>query len=139
MMRYLAIALILMSAGAASASTPEDAQRSDLVGKVWASTDASAAPGTFRIFLADGTLVMDSCGETYRLSPWRRIDDRHIDWTEDGIRIGAEIAELTADRLRLRIQLRSEIKEESYRPAKVPSVCPDMPRREGPVPGHQSL
>jgi hypothetical protein len=45
-------------------------------------------------------------------------------------------AELTADRLRLRIQLRSEIKEESYRPAKVPSVCPDMPRREGPVPGH---
>jgi hypothetical protein len=57
-------------------------------------------------------------------------------WTEEGIRIGAEIAELTADRLRLRIQLRSEIKEESYRPAKVPSVCPDMPRRDGPVPGH---
>jgi hypothetical protein len=136
-MRYLAIALILMLAGAAgSASIPEDAQRPDLVGKVWASTDVSAAPGTFRIFLADGTLVMDSCGETYRLSPWRRIDDRHIEWTEDGIRIGAEIAELTADRLRLRIQLRSEIKEESYRPAKVPSVCPDMPRREGPVPGH---
>jgi L-alanine-DL-glutamate epimerase-like enolase superfamily enzyme len=71
-----------------------------------------------------------------RRTACRRIDDRHIEWTEEGIRIGAEIAELTADRLRLRIQLRSEIKEESYRPAKVPSVCPDMPRREGPVPGH---
>src|SRR4029450_7342440 len=74
-----------------------------------------------------------------RRTACRRIDDRHIEWTEEGIRIGAEIAELTADRLRLRIQLRSEIKEESYRPAKVPSVCPDMPRREGPVPGPSPL
>jgi hypothetical protein len=34
------------------------------VGKIWLSTDASAAPGTFRIFLPDGTLVMDLCVET---------------------------------------------------------------------------
>jgi hypothetical protein len=41
------------------------------VGKTWMSSDSSAAPGTIRIFLPDGTLVMDSCGETYRLARWR--------------------------------------------------------------------
>jgi hypothetical protein len=105
------------------------ARQPDFVGRVWVSTDASAAPGTFRIFLADGTLVMDSCWETYRLAPWRPIDHRRIEWTEDTVRIEAQITQLTAERLQLRLQLRGEVKEETYRLAKVPTVCPDMPRR----------
>ena len=104
------------------------ARQPDLVGRVWVSTDASAAPGTFRIFLADGTLVMDSCWETYRLAPWRPIDHRRIEWTEDTVRIEAQITQLTAERLQLRLQLRGEVKVETYRLATVPTVCPDMPR-----------
>jgi hypothetical protein len=98
------------------------------VGRVWLSTDASAAPGTLRIFLADGTLVMDSCWETYRLARWRQIDDRRIEWTEDTARIEAQIIQLSRERLQLRLQLRGEVREETYRPAPVPTVCPDLPR-----------
>ena len=39
---------------------PREAQ-APFVGKIWIATDPSAAPGTFRIFLPDGTLVMDLC------------------------------------------------------------------------------
>ena len=105
------------------------ARQPDFVGRFWVSTDASAAPGTFRIFLADGTLVMDSCWETYLLALWQPIDRRRIEWTEDTERIEAQITQLTAERLQLRLQLRGEVKEETYRLAKVPTVCPDMPRR----------
>jgi hypothetical protein len=100
----------------------------EIVGKVWVSTDKSAAPGSFRIFLPNGTLVGDSCWETYRLAPWRTVGDCRIEWTEDTARIEAQITELTDDRLQLRLQLKGEVKEENYRPASVPAVCPDMPR-----------
>lgn len=56
------------------------------VGTIWISTDPSAAPGTLRIFLPDGTLLMDSCGETYRLARWQAIDERRIEWHEDTAR-----------------------------------------------------
>lgn len=98
------------------------------VGKVWVSTDASAAPGTFRIFLPEGTLVMSSCRETYRLAPWRMIDADRLEWTEDTARIEARVTQLTSDRLQLRLQLRGHVEEQTYRPAQVPGVCPDMPR-----------
>ena len=83
---------------------------------------------TIRIFLPDGTLVMDSCGEGYRLVPWRWLDNARIEWTEDTARIEARIVELTNSRLQLRLQLRGETKDETYRLAAVPTVCPDMPR-----------
>ena len=65
------------------------------VGKTWLSTDPAAAPGTFRIFLADGTLVMDSCFETYRLARWEALDERRIAWQEDTARIEAEVDDAT--------------------------------------------
>ena len=92
--------------------------------KTWMSTDPSAAPGTLRIFLPDGTLVMDSCGETYRLARWRALDERRIEWQEDSARIEAEVTQVSSDRLQLRVHLR-ELKEENYRLAPVPFVCPD--------------
>jgi hypothetical protein len=39
------------------ATASRDAQTT-FVGTVWISTDATSAPGTLRIFLPDGTLVM---------------------------------------------------------------------------------
>jgi hypothetical protein len=95
------------------------------VGKTWMSTDPSAALGTLRIFLPDGTLLMDSCGETYRLARWRAIDDRRIEWQEDNARIEAEVTQPSSEQLQLRMQLVSELREENYRLAPVPFVCPD--------------
>jgi hypothetical protein len=74
---------------------------------------------------ADGTFVMDSCGETYRLARWRAIDERRIEWQEDGARIEAEVTQVSPDQLQLRLHLVREIKEENYRLAEVPFVCPD--------------
>lgn len=129
----LGVTLLLLLTGACKApqsrgSSGKAEHQAELVGKVWVSTDASAAPGTLRIFLPDGSLVMDSCWETYRLAPWRRIDERRIEWTEDTARIEAEITQLTNERLQLRLQLTGGPKDETYRPAQVPTVCPDMPR-----------
>jgi hypothetical protein len=98
------------------------------------STDAAASPGSLRIFLADGTLLMDSCGETYRLSTWRTLARGRIEWTEDGARIAADVSQPRPGELRLRLHLRSQIKDERYRLATVPFVCPDarpavQPRR----------
>jgi hypothetical protein len=95
------------------------------VGTTWVSTDPSAAPGTLRIFLADGTLVMDSCGETYRLARWQVVDERRIAWEEDGARIDADVAQPTPDTFRLQLHLVDGIKQETYRRATVPFVCPD--------------
>ena len=95
------------------------------VGKTWLSTDSSAPRGTIRIFLPDGTLLMDSCGETYRLARWTSIDASRIAWDEDGARIEADVSQAGADVLELRLQLKSEEKIERYRLAQVPYVCPD--------------
>lgn len=96
------------------------------VGKIWISTDPSTAPGTLRIFLPDGTLLMDSCGETYRLARWQAIDERRIEWHEDTARIEAEVTQVGSDALQLRLHLVSELKEENFRLASVPFVCPDQ-------------
>src|SRR5687768_11536499 len=96
------------------------------VGKTWLSTDPAAAQGTIRIFLADGTLVMDSCFETYRLARWEALDEKRIAWQEDTARIEAEVDDSTTGQLRLRLHLTQEIKDESYRVAPMPFVCPDV-------------
>jgi hypothetical protein len=101
----------------------------DFVGKIWISPDTSAPRGTLRIFLPDGTLVMDSCWETYRLARWETVGERRIAWAEDTARIEAEIVRAAPDQLDLRLQLvGGDVRNESYRLAQVPFVCPDMPR-----------
>ncbi len=127
------LALALLSACSApppAASPPpqEKQKQPEFVGKTWVATDPAAAPGTFLIFLPDGTLVMDSCWETYRLARWRAIDDRRIEWTEDTARLESQITRLTDEELQLRLQLVGEVKDETYRLAQVPWVCPDMPK-----------
>ena len=96
------------------------------VGKIWMSTDPSAAPGTLRIFLPDGTLVMDSCGETYRLARWRAIDERRIEWQEDTARIEAEVTQESSDHLQLRLHLVQSSRKNTTAWLRCPSCVPTL-------------
>lgn len=134
-MKRLALVLAVAAAWACAAPPPEredsaasNGEPDQLVNRVWLATSPSAAPGTIRLFLSDGSLVMDSCFETYRLARWKRLTDRRIEWTEDTARIEAEIVELSENAMRLRLHLVGEVQEQSYRVADVPTVCPDMAR-----------
>ena len=80
--------------------------------------------GTLRIFLPDGTLVIDSCWETYRLARWQMTGDRQIEWQEDTARIAAEITQLTDEQLQLRLRLTGGLKEENYRRVPAPFLAP---------------
>jgi hypothetical protein len=104
------------------------AQGVEITDRVWLRTDSSAAPGTLRIFLSGGTLLMDSCWETYRLSEWRQASDSVVTWREDTSEIEARVVAVSADRLTLRLSLSSGPSDEHYRQATVPWVCPDVPR-----------
>lgn len=106
----------------------EDAGNANpLLNKVWVRADSDAAlPGPMQIFLADGTLVTDSCWETYRLSKWQQVSASAINWEEDGTTINADIAELTQTELVLNLKLGSDVQELRYVTATVPYVCPDM-------------
>lgn len=98
-----------------------------LLNKVWVRSDADQSlPGPMQIFLADGTLVSDSCWETYRLSKWQQVSDTAISWDEDGMTINADISSLTESELVLSLKLGSEVLEQRYALATVPYVCPDM-------------
>ena len=140
--KYIVVAcLFLCACSEAPTSNPpsqEAPQRTqpDYVGKVWISTDPSAALGTLRIFLPDGTFVMDSCGETYRLARWRRLDERRLEWHEDSARIEAEVTQVSADQLQLRLHLVRELKDEHYRLAQLPFVCPDARPSQGTFGGY---
>jgi len=114
--------ILLTSCGPAPVEVP---QERSFVAKTWLSTDSSAPLGTIRIFLPDGTLLMDSCGETYRLARWTSMNDTRLAWEEDTARIEADVTQAAADVLELRLHLRSEVKVERYRLARVPYVCPD--------------
>ena len=114
-----------------TSDTAEDAGDDDnpLLNKVWVrDQDDSASPGSMQIFLSDGTLVTDSCWETYRLSKWQQVSETSISWEEDGMTINADISSLTADELVLSLKLGSDVQEQRFVPATVPTVCPDMPR-----------
>ena len=98
-----------------------------LLNRVWVRSDEdSALPGPMQIFLADGTLVSDSCWETYRLSKWQQVSDTSISWDEDGMTINADIASIDGDQMVLNLKLGSEVLEQRFVSAKVPYVCPDM-------------
>lgn len=108
-----------------SQSQPADT----FTGKVWVQAGSPDLPGPMRIFLADGTLVMDSCWETYRLAQWRKESEGALVIVEDGMEIPVQVVNASTDELHLRLKLAAgEEKDEIYRPATVPYVCPDMPR-----------
>lgn len=124
-----AIALSVVLSGEDVLATPQDSASNQpspsFVGKAWVSNDTNAAAGSLRMFLPDGTLVMDSCVETYRLAHWRPLDARRIEWQEDGARIQAVVTQPARDQLKLRLHLGRDLKEENYRLARVPFTCQD--------------
>jgi len=117
------------STSSEQSSENKDDESSSLTNKVWIKAgDDAALPGVIKVFLSDGTLVQDSCWETHRLSPWQMTDAKSLTWNEDGTDIDASIAKLDADELVLSLKLKGGDVEEHYKPAPVPSVCPDMPK-----------
>lgn len=114
-------------AGTAAEPAPA-AEAAPYANRLWASTDAASAPGSLVAFFSDGTLMMDSCGEGYRLSRYEAVSDSLLRWTEDGVPVEAQILEASAGSLRLQMNLQGGPIEEAYRPAEVPFVCADTPR-----------
>lgn len=99
-----------------------------LVNHVWARSDSTGLPGVMRIFLSDGTLVMDSCWETYQLTRWRAQSDSVVAWQEGSAEVRGTILELAGENLVLRVDLVNGSQDEHYRAASVPYLCPDMRR-----------
>lgn len=99
-----------------------------LTAHAWSTSDPSTPAGTLLIFTEDGTLLMDSCFETYRLCKWSMVGDSVVTWQEDGVEIRATIAAASPTELTLRIALKAGEAEQHFRPATVPFTCPDMPR-----------
>ncbi|WDR05373.1 hypothetical protein PSQ90_13945 [Devosia rhodophyticola] len=100
-----------------------------LLNRVWVRTDTDdGQPGTMQIFLADGTLVSDSCWETYRLSIWQQVSKTAISWDEDGVTINADIAALSSSELVLKLDLGREVQEQHFTAASTPYLCPDVPK-----------
>ena len=99
-----------------------------LENRVWIDQDREAAKGTLRAFLTDGTLVMTSCVETYRLAPWRWVDGATLVWEEDGRNLRAEVALVEKESLALVIDVGDETITRRYKAARSPVVCPDLPK-----------
>ena len=113
-------------------SPPKPAARAEppvadaLLNTVWSRTDGGGPPGEIRIFLADGTLVQDSCGEVYALRKWRRLSAEEIVLVED-VEIPARIVALGRDELRLSLALVDGTRQEvAYQRARVPFICPEQ-------------
>ena len=134
MHKRVAILLCVVAAGCgkspppAGASDKIDPATLPFVGKVWLSADFASPKGTIRIFLPNGTLVMDSCFETYRLSQWLPRSQNDIVWREDTAPVEAQVEQRGPKDLLLKIKLPREVRKEEYILASVPYVCPDMPR-----------
>ena len=95
--------------------------------RVWRRTDQGSAHGAMQVFLGNGTLISDSCFETYRLSSWRQDGDQ-ITWSEDGAEVSARLANVDTGELVLQVNLAGGEQEQRFAAATVPYVCPDVPR-----------
>jgi hypothetical protein len=96
----------------------------------WLRAPQGAHPiGTMYIFLSDGSLLMTSCRETYRLATWRPASRGRITIEEDAaVRYDAIVEEVNPRELHVRLILKNEELNYALEPAPVPYVCPDMPR-----------
>src|SRR5262245_23866038 len=87
------------------------------INKVWAVSDSTAvAPGSLRVFLSDGTLVMTSVNEKPSLGAWHYEDGRLI-VTEEGRSYLTDVLELTDRSFRIRMQNPGAPVEIAFAPA----------------------
>ncbi|WMT89931.1 hypothetical protein [Pelagibacterium sp. H642] len=132
--------LPILAVAATLAGLPATAQEIDemtsapiigasLTDRFWVQSEQDAGlPGSMVVFLSEGTMLQDSCWETYRLSNWQMTGEESLSWQEDTATIEADIIELNEAELVLALHLGDEIVEKRYAAAAVPFVCPDMPR-----------
>jgi hypothetical protein len=101
-----------------------------VVNRIWkVSGPADVAPGSIYTFLSDGTLMMTSCVETYRLARWTRGPGERLTIQEDpSVSYEASVTPRGTDRLSLVLHLKTEQVERTLEPAVVPAVCPDLRR-----------
>ena len=110
------------------ASSAPDRNIALLTDRIWWRIDEEAPPGELRVFLSDGTMLMDSCGEVYRLARWEARGDSAIGWSEDGMGIAADVVVASDERLELRLHLVAGPEIQAFEPAQSPYVCPELPR-----------
>ena len=100
-----------------------------LLNKVWRVTAPTGKPlGSMYLFLPDGTLLMTSCVETYRLAKWSANADGTLTITEDAAttyRATYQAADRTA---KLTFALKNDQMSVDLRVAETPFVCPDLRR-----------
>src|SRR5262245_14555911 len=104
---------------AAAAPIAREAPKAEpsFINKVWAVTDSTAvAPGSLRVFLSDGTLVMTSVNEKPALGAWHS-EDGHLIVTEEGRDYLTDILELTDRSFRIRMQNPGAPVEIAFAPA----------------------
>jgi hypothetical protein len=120
----------LASDSAPTAGDASGSPRDALVDKVWRVTAPAGRPqGSLYVFLSNGTLIMTSCVETYRLAQWTFDPPASLTITEDPItRYGADIVRIEDRSLAMRLKLRSENVDLVLELVDTPYVCPDLPR-----------
>lgn len=129
-----AVATLALAALAACSHVPKVAMpgsgsepmRKLVENRVWLDTGADAPKGSLRAFLSDGTLVMTSCVEVYRLAPWRWIDGSRVAWEEDGRSIHGEVVLAGRDEMVLTIELGDDTVTRRFSAAQAPVVCPEL-------------
>jgi hypothetical protein len=131
MTRGLVLALVLLAAVSCSVPAPAGPPQPTApvyTNRVWRIVSPTGrAPGSFYIFLTDGTLVMTSCVETYRLATWRDMAPGRITIVEDPVTTyDAEILRADNARLDLRLHLKQDVLDLRLERAATPFVCPDL-------------
>ena len=137
-MRPIILATLAVSALCALPASAQEAEgmtSAPMIGasfteKFWVQSEEDAGlPGSMVLFLSEGTMLQDSCWETYRLSNWKMTGEDSLSWQEDTMTIEADIVELNEAELILALHLvGDETVEKRYTASPVPFLCPDMPR-----------
>jgi hypothetical protein len=128
--KFVVVALAAIG-GATIASAAEQGSAIGLTNRIWVETKpGNGLPGVMTLFLSNGTMMIDSCWETYSIATWRQTAPKTLSWDENGIKINADIVSLSKSELVLRVGAAAarDKTEHRYAPAKAPYVCPDMKR-----------
>ena len=87
------------------------------VNRVWEVAESGqVTPGSLRVFLSDGTLVMASPHETPAFGSWR-YDDGRLTIIEEGLEYPTDILALNESEFRIRMQSPGEPVEIRFAPA----------------------
>ena len=122
-----AIALSCTSAPPPPPVTPP--QQVVLLNKAWRVTAPAGKPlGSMYLFLPDGTLLMTSCVETYRLAKWSTNSDGTLTITEDAATTYRATYQASDRIAKLTFALKNEQMSVDLRVADTPFVCPDLRR-----------